>query len=149
MFVARESKKHLDAKNALCEMFNTLGNEGYMALVEVPLMKYKEFYDNFTWTNTWTGMPWRKQSDVPDFKTCKERYGEYRYGPFKMVDVAVYQHGRLKYLIEICATNPVRPDQIQRIKQEGLVLYEVQADDVLAMAVRDRKTLGGIVKKLC
>jgi hypothetical protein len=144
MFIHNESKKHLDAKNALCDMYNALG-EGYMALVEVPLMKYNIGY---TWYNTWTGLEWRTQSQVPDYNTCKLRYGT-EHGPFAIADVAVYQHCRLKYLIEICATNPVSNEKINRIKQEGLKMFEVSADDVIAMEVKNRDNLKTIVKRLC
>jgi hypothetical protein len=144
-FIANESKIHLDAKMKVCEMYNKCGN-GFSALVEVPLIKYKEA-DNFTWTNTWTGKAWWNQADVPDFKQCKYRYNT-EYGPFKVVDVAVYQYSRLKCLIEILKTNPVRDDQIERIRKEGLVLYEVSADDVLAMEEADTK-LSAIWKRLC
>jgi len=144
IFVERESKKHRDAKNAVCQMYNALGN-GYKALVEVPLIKYPaEPYE--PWEKNWEHMAYMKQSDVPTFHQCKTRYNV-SHGPFKVVDVAVFQFGRLKYSIEILNTNPVRPDQIQRIKKEGLVLYEVGADDVLAMEVGDR--LDKIWKRLC
>jgi len=144
MFVHNESKKHLDAKNSICKMFNSIGN-GFEALVEVPLMKYKNGY---TWTNTWTGMEWSRQSQVPDFETCKRRYGT-TYGPFAICDIAVYQYSRLKYFIEICATNPVHPEKLNRIKKEGLAMFEVSADDVMAMEVKNIESLGKILKKLC
>jgi hypothetical protein len=94
-------------------------------------------------------MMWGKQSQVPDFETCRRHYGDNRFGPFAIVDVAVYQYCRLKYIIEICATNPVSNDKLNKIKQEGLTVFEVNAQDVLALETKNPESLRKIMKKLC
>jgi hypothetical protein len=143
MFIHNESQIHLEAKNIVAEIFNNWG-DGIQAFTEYPLMKYG--YGE----NTWSPMMCSTQAQVPSYKECEQRFGNYKYGPFKVVDVAVFnKYKRLECLFEICHTNPVPNDKINRIKQEGLMLLEVSARAVVAMKERSPDNLRTICYRLC
>lgn len=143
MFVHRESKTHLEAKTIVAAIYKSQGDD-MNVFVEYPLMKY-----NYNKDNTWAPMLWSKQSQIPDYDQCKMRYGDCIFGPFKIVDIAVFnRYGRLICVIEIHHTSPVPADKINRIKQEGIQIYEVNASDVLKLETKDLNSLRTILKRL-
>jgi hypothetical protein len=121
-------------------------NRSEEAWLEYPIVVNNDINSiEMNWDETWPGFtkkkedPWEYYDDerywnnfVPTYGECKE----YNLQPIAVIDIVLPHKGRPAHFIEICHTNPISNEKLEKLKQLGICDYgghliEIDAEWIL------------------
>ena len=139
-YIENESYKHKMSKEILKKWFEDSGDGMYKTIGDISFrsnrksgifLEYPICECNYTnsWNTNWDEITNTWDEYVPTYEECINIYKTY---PIAIIDLVCSHKGRPSIGIEICHTNPVSQEKINKLKDFGIDnLIEIDADWIL------------------